>query len=306
MILFPLKKVGKGNVKSKDMKSIIILFIISIFFISCNQKENTDDKKEIRIISLSPHFTEIIYALEMDSNLVAVTDFCKYPPDARNKENIGGLLNPNIEKIVSLKPTHLFGVFSHANLNLELSKFGLEILMMPNETLDDIQNVITKISDTLNIEDKGKQLTDSINIKLSKLKKGNFDKLKSKAMMVIGREKGSIKNITVAGPNTYLNEIWELLGGQNIFNDLTNKYATVNIEEIIERNPDIIIEFNMNSAEGIKNTAPGKEWYYLNDVKAVKQKKIFEIGGNYSLIPGPRIVNLAVDFNTILTSVNKN
>ena len=69
--------------------------------------------------------------------------------------------------------------------------------------------------------------------------------LQVKAMLVIGREKGSVKNITVAGPNTYLNQIWERVGGINIFGDLTNKYATVNIEEIVKRNPDIIIEFNL-------------------------------------------------------------
>ena len=282
----------------------ILSFIIVIILVSCYRTDNSTNQTEIRIISLSPHITEIIYALDADSNLVAVTDFCKYPTAAKENESIGGLLNPNIEKIVSLKPTHLFGVPSHSKLNQEISKFGLKILMMPNETLSDIQNIISIISDTLRIPESGKKLNESIQNNINQLKKdqnANFT-----AMLVIGREKGSVKNITVAGPNTFLNETWELAGGINIFNDLKNKYATVNIEEIIKRNPEIIIEFNMNLPEGIIKTDSGKEWKYLNSVNAVKQKMMFEIGGNYSLIPGPRVVNLAKDFSKILNIVSKN
>ena len=281
-----------------------ILYVILVVLFGCTTSEKSAHQNQIRIISLSPHITEIIYALKMDSNLVAVTDFCKYPPQAKNKERIGGLINPNIEKIVSLKPTHLFGVPSHSGLNTELNKFGLEILMMQNETLKDIQNIISIISDTLNIKDNGNHLNESIRHKLLFLKGEALNKSKTKAMLVIGREKGSVKNITVAGPQTYLNEIWELMGGTNIFNDLSAKYSSVNLEEIIKRNPDIIIELKMNAEDGIKDVLPGEEWKYLYDVNAVVQNKIFQIGGNYSLIPGPRVVKLAQDFNYILNSVN--
>ena len=285
------------------MKKYIICLLL-IFVFSCIQNETNEDRDNIRIISLSPHITEILYELKMDSSLVAVTDFCKYPAAAQKKESIGGLLNPNIEKIVNLKPTHLIGVPAHEKLNQEISKFGLKILMMPNETVKDIQNIITIISDTLRISEKGQRLNDSIQVKLNQFQSNQRDGEKITSMLVIGREKGNVKNITIAGPNTYLNEIWQLVGGINIFNDLNSKYATVNIEEIIKRNPDFIIEFNMNAPESVINTIPGKEWQYLKNVNAVKQNNIFEIGGNYSLIPGPRVVKLAEDFDYILKSIN--
>lgn len=281
------------------------LIILIILFYSCGKQQKQSSQNKVRIISLSPHITEIIYALGMDSSLMAVTDFCNYPSQAKKKESIGGLFNPNIEKIVSLRPTHLFGVLSNADLNQELSKFGLQILMLPNETLQDIQNIIKVISDTLNVERKGKKFNDSIQEDLSKLKNENPTFQKKKVMLVIGRERGSVRNMTVAGPNTYLNEIWELVGGQNIFDDLPNKYAQVNLEEIIKRNPDVIIEFNMDREGGIKRADSSKEWDILKNVKAVSNKNIFEIGGNYSLIPGPRVVLLAKDFYSILTTLNK-
>lgn len=286
------------------MIKFFLIGFVSLLLISCVGEQKQSANNDIRIISLSPHITEIIYELKMDSNLVAVTDFCKYPVEANKKEKIGGLLNPNIEKIVSLKSTHLFGQPAHSKLNQEISKFGLKILMLPNETIEDIKNIISIISDTLNIKEIGNRLNDSITNELVKLS-DNQSNYKITAMLVIGREKGSIKNITVAGPNTYLNQIWQKAGGVNIFKDLTSKYASVNIEEIIKRNPDTIIEFNLNAAEGTKNLTPGDEWKYLHKVKAIKNQNIFEIGGNYSLIPGPRVVKLTKDFDYILKSVKR-
>ena len=285
-----------------NIKFINILIIIFLF--SCSQKQKFIDENEIRIISLSPHITEIIYELKMDSSLVAVTDFCKYPAEAQENESIGGLLNPNIEKIVTLRPTHLLGQPSHARLNQDLSKFGLSIIMMSNETLGDIKNTITKISDTLNIQDKGEQLIRSIDKGINESIKLSIRKSNPRAMLVIGREKDSIKNITVVGPDTYLNEIWEMMGGKNIFDDLSVRYGAVNLEEIIKRNPDVIIEFDFNAIEGMKNITPGDEWQYLQNVNAVNQQQIFEIGGNYSLIPGPRVIKLANDFNNILNLID--
>jgi len=287
----------------KNMIKNYLIGFLALLLISCTGQQKQSALNEIRIISLSPHITEVIYALKVDSSLVAVSDFCNYPFEAQNIESIGGFLNPNIEKIVSLKPTHLFGVPSHTKLNQEISKFGLKILMMPNETLTDIQKIISTISDTLGISESGKRLNESIQYNINQLKNDQNSNIST--MLVIGREKGSVKNITVAGPNTYLNEMWELVGGINIFNDLANKYATVNIEEIIKRNPDIIIEFNMNSPEGITNIKPGIEWQYLYSVNAVNQKHIFEIGGNYSLIPGPRLVKLAKDFSQIIKIISQ-
>lgn len=282
-----------------------ITFIVLIVLLGCTKSDKSVNHNQIRIISLSPHITEIIYALKVDSSLIAVTDFCKYPKEAQDKEKIGGLINPNVEKIVSLKPTHLFGVPSHKNLNQQLEKFGLKILMLPNETLGDINNSISIISDTLNVKANGKQLNESINTTLEKLISDISNDSELKAMLVIGREKGSVKNITVAGPNTYISEIWQLMGGINIFDDLNAKYSTVNIEEIIKRNPDVIIELNMNLDNGIMKNEVGEEWSYLSKVNAIKLQNIYNIGGNYALIPGPRVVKLAEDFKNIIKIVNK-
>lgn len=283
----------------------LILFILTIIFFSCTERQNQSLQNEIRIISLAPNITETIYALNVESKLVAVTDFCKFPPDVQSKEKIGGLLNPNIEKIVALKPTHLFGLPAHSRLNQELQKFGFDIIKIPNETINDLRKGIKLISDTLGVSAIGDQLLTSINDSLQVLRIDNKNQKKIKAMLIIGREKGSINNITVAGPNTYIDEIWNLVGGENIFHDLAAKYSAVNLEEIVKRDPKIIIEFDVSLPNGVHKRDTGEEWQPLKEIGAVSDSNHFVIGGNYALIPGPRITKLAKDFKQIINTVPK-
>ena len=77
------------------------ILVISFFLqISCSSYENQADQNTQRVISLAPNITEIIYALDQQSKLIAVTDYCNYPPEAKSKGTIGALLNPNLEKII--------------------------------------------------------------------------------------------------------------------------------------------------------------------------------------------------------------
>ena len=80
----------------------------------------------------------MIYALDQQSKLVAVTDYCNYPPEAKSKGTIGALVNPNIEKIISLKPDLLIGTTAHRELAIKLSSKNLKTILLSNDTIDEI------------------------------------------------------------------------------------------------------------------------------------------------------------------------
>jgi iron complex transport system substrate-binding protein len=277
----------------------IIVLAIAVYLFGCSSNNQDVSQKDMRIISLSPHITEIIYAIGADSNLVAVSDFCRYPPAAQKKEKIGGLIDPNIEKIVALKPSLIIGVPAHAKLNSDLRQFDLSIVMLTNETVDDVLTTIDSIGILCTRKQAANELIDTIQDMLSALK--NAPKKQSpSALLVIGREKGSLKNITAAASNTFISEMWHLAGGKNAFPNLPSRYAMLNLEAIITRNPDVIIEFAIDdSAQVIRQTAES-EWNKLNSVKAIKRGHIFRVSGNHTLIPGPRLTVLAGQFKEII------
>ncbi len=269
---------------------------------STNEKEIASDT---RIISLAPHITEIIYALNAQDQLVAVTDFCQYPEEAASKEKIGGLLDPNIEKIITLKPTHLFGLPSHEKLSRDLEKFGLIIMMISNENIPDVLYSINKIGEMINSAEQATHLIDRINYTLDSLRENKINK-NIPAVLMIGREKGTLQNITVAGSNTYLDELWKIVGGENCYADLPTRYGTISLESLLLRDPEVIIEFDMKRKRGVYRSDMSSEWDFLDNIKAVKQGNVFVIGGNHTLIPGPRLVLLAKDFSKIINAVMAN
>jgi iron complex transport system substrate-binding protein len=256
-----------------------------------------------RIISLAPHITEIIYAIGAENELVAVTDFCRYPDEAKNKEKIGGLLNPNIEKMLRLKPTHLFGVPAHEKLNQELQKFDLGVIMIPNETIADMLHSIEEVGKKTDHEDEAKQLITNIGDSLALLKAEGHS---LRAMLIVGREEGTLRNVTVTGSGTFIDEMWQLVGGKNIFSDLPSRYGNITLEEIFRRNPDIIIEFDIEGAHDVIKQEPAREWDIFKNIKAIRNKNLFLIRGTHTLIPGPRMVLLAEDFCQVLILANEN
>jgi iron complex transport system substrate-binding protein len=287
-----------------------MFIFVSVFFVSminpgCKRSNENDKISEMRIISLAPHLTEIIYALNAENYLIAVTDYCNYPDEATTKEKIGGFLDPNIEKMVTLKPTHLFGMPSHQKLNEELEKFGLTITMMTNETIRDVLNSIGMIGEMIEHQEQANKLINRINDTLDSLQDNNKKDF-IPGVLIIGREKGTLQNITVAGSDTYLDELWRIVGGENRYSDLTSRYGTINLESLLMRNPEVIIEFDMNRKRGVYRTDLSSEWIYLKNLNAVKNGNVFVLGGNHTMIPGPRLVLLAEDFSEIINTVVAN
>jgi len=281
-----------------------MMVLINIIILGgCRSTGDKDIPSGNRVISLAPHITEIIYALNAEDQLIAVTDFCLYPEDASLKEKIGGLIDPNIEKMVTLKPTQLFGLPSHEKLSQELSKFGLNVTMLSNENVRDVRNSIITIGEMIGHREQANRLVMRMDGILDSLQKNRPD-VTIPGILMIGREKGTLKNITVAGNDTYMDQIWRIVGGKNSYTDLPTRYGTINLESLLLRNPQVIIEFDMKRPRGVYRTNISSEWDFLNNLRVVQMENIFVIGGNHTLIPGPRLVLLAKDFSKIVDIVN--
>jgi len=172
--------------------------------------------------------------------------------------------------------------------------------MLSNETVAEVLQTIDTLGQILGYPERAGQVIDRINAELTEIKARNRQNIPPSAMLVIGREPGSLQNLMVAGSRTFLNELWILAGGTNAFADLPVRYTAVNLEGIIERNPQVIIQFDSNQQRGILESSGEPEWSYLKDVDAVRKKQIYTIGGEYVFIPGPRLTLLAEDFAQVI------
>ena len=289
-------------------KKLYLVFLFALFLLAgCKTQPAVLPKKSVqRIISLSPHITEIIYALQQQDKLVAVSDFCSYPPQVKQKQRIGGLLNPNLEKILLLKPDILIGTPAHASLAAKLKASHLPVILLPNDRLKDVFFTIDSLGRLLDCEKQARFLVQTIRDSLDFYR--NLAKQlmpqKPSAALIIGRDPGSVRHLTVVGPHTFLDSLWIMLGGKNIFSDLKVKYAQVGQESFLTRKPQIIIEFKFKEQWNARKDSLNRlEWQSLSEIPAVQKGHIFVLTGDYTLIPGPRIYLLARDYYKILRTL---
>ena len=284
---------------------IIKYFIYLIGFcllVSCSSYQNNNNRQVQRVISLAPNITEMIYALDQQSKLVAVTDYCNYPPEAKSKGSIGALLNPNLEKIISLKPDLLIGTSAHSELALKLETQNLKTILLPNDTVDEIFLSIDSIGVLLDCRKRAAQLVQSIKDSMDTYRSdlNSVSRKLPRAMLVLGRDPGTTRNIGVIGSHNYMDSLWVLTGGTNLFGDLNIKFAQISRENIIDRNPDLIIEFKIDvDWNEDKNKSNILEWSDLNLINAVSNKQIYVIPDESAFIPGPRIYHLAKSYAEI-------
>ncbi len=236
-----------------------------------------------RIVSLAPSITETLFFLGLGDKVVGVTRYCNYPPEAQSKTIVGGVIDPNYEVILSLKPDLvIMTVEGNTKESFsKLSEFGLKIFVTNPRNFDGVFKTILDIGRICKVEVRAKFLVDSLKNELKKIKEIHTGKRKPKVFVLL-----SLNPLMTAGKNTFINEIIENAGGINIGRNSKQNYPIFSREEILKVNPDIIIltESKIGKDE-LLNLFP--EWKHIN---AIKENKIFKIDPDILLRPSPRVV----------------
>jgi iron complex transport system substrate-binding protein len=247
------------------------LFFI-LFFFGCY---NYNKSENLRIVSLVPSATEIIYLLNADSFLVGITNQDNY-----NKFKVGDMLNPDYEKIIKLKPSLVILTLPLQKKILEeISKLNLDTLIISPQSIDDIFKDIIKIGKILNKEKRALFLVDSLKSVLNEIKNNSKNLENNKVFYEIWDNP-----LWTAGNKTFINDALRILNLKNIFDD-RDGYFIVSEEEVIKRNPDIIIIAHSNvKISDVKNR---KFWQNIN---AVKNNKIIIVDENSFNKPSPSLI----------------
>jgi iron complex transport system substrate-binding protein len=258
-----------------------------------------------RVVSTAPSITEIVFAVGAGDRLVGVTTYCNYPEAAKRIPKIGGFRSPNIETILSMRPDIVFVMKDQPETAGHLSRLGIRTVGLEHETVPGILNSIRVVARELDIPARGEELATSIRRELDSTPKPRVAGPRPKVLFIVGRTPGGIANLQAAGGGSYLNELIGLAGGTNLFADTALAYPMVSMEEIISRNPDVIIDMGhadlVTEAQKNRAIALWKQWPSLS---AVQQNAVFPIVADYFITPGPRVALAVRDIRSLLSKVN--
>ncbi|MDA8091519.1 MAG: cobalamin-binding protein [Nitrospiraceae bacterium] len=195
-----------------------------------------------RIVSLAPSVTEMLYALGLGNRIAAVTNFCDYPPEARLKPKIGGMLNPSLEAILTIKPdvAVMAADGNPAELEGRLEKLGIKVIVFRAKRIAELPQAIRELGAALDVREKADKIAQRIETGIRRIK-SNAEKSflyshGGKVVFIIWPEP-----LIVAGPGTPINDAINLLGWKNIASDAKTSYPKYSLEDIILRSPDVIL-----------------------------------------------------------------
>lgn len=242
------------------------------------------ERRPERIISLAPSVTETLFAIGAARQLVGVDKFSDYPPEAKRKEQVGGIIDPNLEKIVALKPDLVLTLKSNDMLP-RLEKLGLTVFVVEPRNLAEVYDSIKVLGRITGTESAAGQVVAHMQARVRAV----ADKV---AGLHADKRPGVFYEVwpeplTTAGPNTFIHDLIDLAGGRNVFADAREQWPQVSAEVLVQRNPAVIITSFDKSVKDLKQKKrPGWE-----KIKAVEDGRVYLVDQNLIARPGPRIVD---------------
>jgi len=239
-----------------------------------------------RIISLAPNITEILYAIGADQQLVGVTDYCLYPPQAKSKTKIGGFINPNIEKIVSLKPDVVImsADSNQQNIYAQLLRLKIKAYVINPDNLDKTFTTILHLGEITGHSKKARELVSSLHKRVKTVETSVKGRTHPKVLFL-----WSEAPLITAGSGTFTHDLIEKAGGTNIAASSPIKYPKYSMEEIIRIQPDIIISAAMGS--DTKSANKNSLWQAYKVIPAVKNGRIYSINPDLLARPAPSMIS---------------
>ncbi len=255
-----------------------------------------------RIVSTAPAITEILFALGAGAQVVGDTTYCNYPEAAKTKAKIGGFSTPSVELILALNPDLVFMVDRTSDVAEKLRQSRrIDVVTVKTESVDGVYRSIQTIADKIGLAQNGKSLVQSIDKEIRANQAPPAAK-RPKVLFVVGRTPGAIADLIVVGHGTYLSELIELAGGDNIAADAAIPYAHFSFEELIHRDPDIIIDMGHDGMVTDAEKRSVKQlWQKYAFLRAVKNDAIFPISADYFITPGPRVGQAVRDLRKIFS-----
>ncbi len=242
------------------MKALLIVLIA--LTLSCNK----GDKHSARgFIVLAPEVAEIICALGAEDMIIGITEECNYPTVLSSKAKVGNFSTINKEAIITLNPSMVFcSALEQEGMAVELKKLGLRVEVVYPASLQELSEAISKIGNLIGKQHEAKVLNQRMQDQIMQLKANAKGKAHPKVYLEIYRNP-----LMSVADSSFVGELIETAGGDNIFGSLERDYARVNPEMVINAKPDIMICYSQESLESILSR---KGW---QDIPALKNRRIY-------------------------------
>lgn len=241
-----------------------------------------DPARPTRIVALAPSVTETLFAIGAGPDVVGVSQYCDYPPQAARLPRVGTFLTPNLEAIAALRPTIVIGLSSSSDIRevRALQAMGYGTLMVNDDSIAGIRASIARIGAAVGRDAAARALLGQMHNQFAALEDSLSAAPRRRVLMVVGHQP-----MVAVGRGTYLDELITLAHGANIAAADPQSWPRLSLEYIIAARPQVILDGQM----GADARAKAGFWGRYPEIPAVREGRIYGYPQDPTLHPGPRV-----------------
>jgi len=252
-----------------------------------------------RIISTAPNITELLYGIGAFDKVVAVSDYCTYPPAVKQLPRVGGWENSNLEQIVRLKPDLVLLTDAQSPLiQPQLKQLGLRTLAVPSCTLEDVFVAMNLLGQATGHAAQARELAAQVRSKLDTVRLRTSRLPRRRVLLVVDRTPGTLRDLYVATRGSFLADLIDIAGGECIAAPEPAGYSRISKEAVVALAPDVIIDF-VHGSESRLGEDPVAVWGDLSLLHAVRERQVYPVRNDFL----PHASQFVVDTAGLLTHI---
>jgi iron complex transport system substrate-binding protein len=244
-----------------------------------------------RIVSLIPAVTEMLFAMDAGDRVVGVSSFDHYPPAVETRTRVGALVDPDFERIISLRPDLVVVYATQSDLIARLDQAQLPIFKYQHAGLADVTKTMRMLGARIGRAPEADREATRIERELDAVRASAAGRPRPRTALVFGREAGALRGIFVSGGVGFLNDMIDVAGGTNAFGDVRQQSLQASAELLIARAPEVIVELRPDekwSEDRVRQETA--IWKGLPTLPAVRSGRVYILADDRLLVPGPRVV----------------
>jgi len=246
-----------------------------------------------RVISLAPSLTETVFDLGAGNMLVGRTARCNEPPEVLKIQDVGAYLNPDLERVIALRPDLVLCPETGMRKEVvdRLTELGISTFVDSSKTLNDIIRLLERLGVILGRESEAHTIVQQFQLRRQAVRERVDHAGKPLVLFVVG-----IRPLVLAGGRSFIGSLIREAGGVNVAEKGDVPYPKFSMEEVVRRDPDIIIVLNKECRED----ECFNEWRKHPDLRAVKNNKIYQLDADLIARPSARIMDALEQLAAIL------
>lgn len=248
------------------------------------------EQPPMRIVSLAPSNTEMLYALGLGARVVGVTEFCNFPQAADSVVKVAGFNTVNLERVTQVRPDLIMAIRGNDMESLRsLRELGFPVFSLDIQSLSGMGDALRRMGKLLGVRTRADALADSLDLRVKRVRSRATSR--SERPKVLWGFWG--EPIYTAGAGTMIDDVFRTAGGQNIGARAEGAWPQVSLETIVLWEPDVLITTHVpGGSENLPNELMRlQQMDGWKMVPAVRDGRVFYVEGDWLLRPGPRLVD---------------